>query len=182
MLDLVDARESKPVAQMGRRGVQRNGHSYLDNVARSGTRSGKCLADIFVRNRGLFLDCAWVVGPGGVAPGHPSKCDESGRWEERGNGDLVVRRRRRPHPFRVEGARLCRVDVARHVDGTRIISISFLIRPEALRWWVEFYADTIFYGRNAPSLRIGLDYATPTVQAETPGFHWRWAALNPPLQ
>lgn len=92
--------------------------SYLNNVARSGTRSGKCLADILVRNRGLFWDCAWIIRSCGVAPGHPSKRYESGRREERGHSDLIVRRRWRPHPFRVEGARLCRVDVARHVDDT----------------------------------------------------------------
>lgn len=54
------------------------GRSYLDDIPRGGTSSGKCLPDILVRNRGLFLDCAWVVCSCGVATGHPSKRNKTG--------------------------------------------------------------------------------------------------------
>lgn len=118
MLNLVEPDESMPAAQVKLNTSIEDRRSYLNNVARSGSRSGKCLADILVRNRGLLWDCAWVIRPCGVAPGHPSKCDESGRREQRGHSDLIVCRRRRPHPFRIEGAWLCRVGVARHVDDT----------------------------------------------------------------
>lgn len=56
----------------------RRGGSYLNNIARSGTCSGECLANLLIRNRGLLSDCVWVLGAGGVAPGHPGQCDESG--------------------------------------------------------------------------------------------------------